>query len=115
MQREENDFQVLISERQECIRSIDAVNRSMDRIAPGGVKALLEMPAKLKGLIESHINNLKTAIQAAALADRKLLALVKVESTHARSELLAIQNVRQAARGYGGERMRSPRFINTMR
>lgn len=113
--REEDEFEVLISKRQEYIRRIDAIDRSMNRIVPQAPKSLSEIPTKWKGLIESHIGQIKTAMETVALSDRELLVLMKEEGTNVRTELFKIQKVRQAAEGYRGERWRSPRFINTVR
>ncbi len=54
-------------------------------------------------------------METADLTDRELLVMVRQESEGIKSELLELQKVRQAARGYRDKRKSPTRFLDTIR
>ncbi len=113
--KEASSLEVFISERQGCIKRIERIDLSMEKIIKAGSNKLYHISDRLKGLIDSFITDIKGIMEKADLIDRELMVMVKEEGESIKTELLRMQNVRQAARGYKEEKTYSPRFLDTIR
>ncbi len=113
--KEASGLGVFISERQDCIKRIERIDLSMEKIIKAGFNKLYHISDRFKGLIDSFITDIKGIMEKTDLIDRELMVMVKEEGERIKTELLRMQNVRQAAKGYQKEKTYSPRFLDTKR
>jgi len=113
--KEASSLEVFISERQGCIKRIERIDLSMEKIIKAGSNKLYHISDRLKGLIDSFITDIKGIMEKTDLIDRELMVMVQEEGESIKTELLRMQNVRLAARGYKEEKTYSPRFLDTIR
>lgn len=109
------DPRPFISKRQACIGNIGRVDASLQKISERGPDPLHHISGKCRASIDGYLKRLRSTMGAAELMDRELMGMVKGHSEDIRSELVELQKVRQAARGYGDKVKSPPRFLDTTR
>ena len=113
--KEASGLGVFISERQDCIKRIERIDSSMEKIIKAVSNKLYHISDRFKGLIDSYITDIKGIMEKADLIDRELMVMVKEEGESIKTELLRMRDVRLAASGYKKEKGYSPRFLDTIR
>ncbi len=113
--KEASSLGIFISERQGCIKRIERIDLSMEKIIKAGSNKLYHISDRFKGLIDTYITDIKGIMEKADLIDRELMVMVKEEGEGIKTELLKMHNVRQAANSYKKEKGYSPRFLDTIR
>ena len=123
---------VFISERQSCIKRIERIDVSMDKIIkassdkPYRISDKVDTPTQtlpLEGegegggerLINSYLAKIKGIMETIDPIDRELMVMVKEEGGVIKKELLKMRNHRQAAQGYKKEKGYSPRLLDAIR
>jgi hypothetical protein len=109
------DPRPLISKRQACIANIGRVDASVEKVLEGRSDGPHPISAKCRASIAGYLKHLSSIMVTVELMDRELMGMVKEQSKGIRSELVEIQKVRQAARGYGDKMKSPPRFLDTTR
>ena len=113
--KEAGDLGRVLSERRDCINKIDRIDSSIKNIIEEGSNRVDHVSNKFKGVIASHLKNLKNIMESVDLMDRELIGVVKEESEGLKTELLKMRNVQQAARGYKRGITHPPRFLDKVR
>ena len=113
--REASNLGGFLSERQDCIKRIQKIDLSLEKIIKTGAYDLKRISGKFMKLVDGYLANIKRITETVDLMDRELMDMVKEESGGIKGELLRIRNVRQGARGYRREEGYSPRFLDTIR
>ena len=106
---------VFISERQNCIKRIERIDLSIEKIIKSSSDKVNHISGKFKGLIHSYLSSIKSIMEKVDLIDKELMLMVKEEGESIKKELLKMRNVQQAARGYRKDIKYSPRFLDTIR
>jgi len=111
----EGDPRASISQRQACINKIQKIDASLEKIMGNSSDKLHNVSEKCKGMIDGYLRSLKTIMETVDLIDRELIVMVGAEGENIKGELLKLQDVRQAARGYHDKIKSAPRFLDTIR
>lgn len=109
------DLSGLISKRQTCIGAIEKINASLEKIVKKGSAGLSDIQKQYKSLIDSYMFRIKDIMIQIDLMDRELVAIVVEGRDAIKTELLKIQNMRQAAKGYKSNMKYPARFLDTRR
>ena len=109
------DPRPFISKRQACIANIGRVDASAEKILEKRSDRLHHISGKCRASIDGYLKHLRSIMGTADLMDRELMGMVKEQSEDIKSDLVELQKVRQAARGYGDRMKSPPRFLDTTR
>jgi hypothetical protein len=109
------DPRPLISKRQACIANIGRVDASVEKILERRSDGPHPISAKCRASIAGYLKHLSSIMVTVDQMDRELMGMVKEQSKGIKSELVELQKVRQAARGYGDKMKSPPRFLDTTR
>jgi hypothetical protein len=112
---EKNELSSLINRRQRCINAIEKINSSMAKIVKNSSIKFSHMSKKYKSLVESCLSNIKDVMIQVDLMDRELVNVVSEQSESLKTEILKMQNMRQAAKGYQTVKRYSAKFLDTRR
>ena len=113
--KERKTLGTVISERQDCIEKIKRIDSSMGKFMRETTDRVSHVSEKVKSMIDEHLKNIKSVMEAIVPIDRRFTVIVKAEHDNLKTELLRIRNVRQAACGYTKETIHSPRFLDKRR
>jgi F0F1-type ATP synthase membrane subunit b/b' len=105
----------LISKRQTCIGAIEKINASLEKIVEKGSAGLSDIQKQYKSMIDNYMSRIKDIMIQIELMDKHLAAIVVERRDGIKTELLKIQNMRQAARGYKSDMKCPARFLDTRR
>jgi len=111
----ERDPRASISQRQACINKIQKIDASLEKIMGDSSDKVHNISEKCKGMIDGYLRSLRNIMETVDLLDRELIAMVGVEGENIKAELLKLQDVRQAAKGYRDKIKSTPRFLDTIR
>ena len=103
----------LISRRQGCIKKIEKLNLSIDRVMNRNSVKLSRISQKYKGVMDSYLPILKEIMVKVDIMDRELVAIVAKEGESIKTEILKTRNMRQAARGYKTNMRYPAKFLDT--
>jgi len=123
---------VYISERQDCIKRIERIDLSIEKIIKASSDKLdnifdqVNTPTQTlplegggqgggEGLIDSYLTRIKSIMEKVDLIDKESMVMVREEGESIKKELLKNRNVQQATRGYRKDIKYSPRFLDTVR
>jgi hypothetical protein len=109
------EISALILTRQSCIRAIEKINASMEQIIKKGSAGLSDISKKYKDLIDSYMARIKEIMLQIDFMDRELVAVVAEQRDGIKTELLKMQNIRQAAKGYRSNMRYPAKFLDTRR
>ena len=109
------DPRPFILKREACIANIGRIDASVEKILEKRSDRLHHVSGKCRASIDGYLKRLRSIMGAAELMDRELMDMVKDQSRGIKSELLEVQKVRQAARGYKDKRKSPPKFLDTKR
>jgi hypothetical protein len=109
------DPRPFISKRQACIANIGRIDASVEKILEKRSDGLRHISGKCRASIDGYLERLRSIMGTADLMDRELMGMAKEQSEDIKSELVELQKVRQAARGYGDRIKSPPRFLDTKR
>ena len=113
--KEPSSPEAFISERQACITKIQKIDASLEKIMGNSSDKLHDISEKCKGMIDGYLRSLKNIMETVDLIDRELIVVVRAEGENIKGELLKLQDVRQAAKGYRDRMKSTPRFLDTIR
>ena len=113
--KKERDPRTSISEREACINKIQKIDASLEKIIGNSSDKLHDISEKCKGMIDGYLRSLKHIMETVDCIDRELIVMVRAEGENIKTELLKLQDVRQAAKGYGDKIKSTPRFLDTIR
>jgi hypothetical protein len=109
------DPRPFISKRQACIANIGRIDASVEKILERRSDGHHHITGKCRASIDGYLERLRSIMGTADLMDRELMGMAKEQSEDIKSELVELQKVRQAARGYGDRIKSPPRFLDTTR
>jgi hypothetical protein len=104
-----------ISKRQACIANIGRVDASVEKILERSSHGAHPISAKCRASIAGYLKHLRSIMVTVDHMDRELMGRLEEQSRGIKSELVELQKVRQAARGYGDKMKSPPRFLDTTR
>ena len=113
--KKERDPRASISQRQACVNKIQKIDASLEKIMGNSSDKLHNISDKCKGMIDGYLRSLKNIMETVELIDRELIVMVGAEGENIKAELLKLQDVRQAAKGYRDKIESTPRFLDTIR
>jgi len=113
--KKERDPRASISQRQACVNKIQKIDASLEKIMGNSPDKLHTISEKCKGMIDGYLRSLKNIMETVDLIDRELIVMVGAEGENIKTELLKLQDVRQAAKGYRDKIKSTPRFLDTIR
>jgi len=113
--KKERDLRASISQRQACVNKIQKIDASMEKIMGNSSDRVHNISEKCKGMIDGYLRSLKNIMETVELIDRELIVMVGAEGENIKGELLKLQDVRQAAKGYRDKIKSTPRFLDTIR
>ena len=113
--KKERDPRASIPQRQACINKIQKIDASMEKIMGNSSDKVHNISEKCKGMIDGYLRSLKNIMETVDLIDRELIVMVGAEGENIKTELLKLQDVRQAAKGYRDKIKSTPRFLDTIR
>jgi len=113
--KKERDPRASISQRQACINKIQKIDASLEKIMGNSSDRVHNISEKCKGMIDGYLRSLKNIMETVELIDRELIVVVGAEGENIKTELLKLQDVRQAAKGYRDKIKSTPRFLDTIR
>jgi len=114
-EKEPSSPEAFISERQACINKIQKIDASLEKIMSNSSDKLHDISEKCKGMVDGYLRSLKNIMETVDLIDRELIVVVRAEGENIKGELLKLQDVRQAAKGYRDRMKSTPRFLDTIR
>ena len=110
-----DDIERLILERQDCIEKISTINLSIKKIIRILSSNLCTTSDKFKPLIDGYLKDMRSIMEAIAPIDGEVMAMVKADSESMQAELLSMRSIRRAAHGYKKVVPYSPRFLDMKR
>jgi len=113
--KKERDPRASISQRQTCVNKIQKIDASLEKIMGNSSDKLHNVSEKCKGMIDGYLRSLRNIMETVDLIDRELIVMVGAEGENIKTELLKLQDVRQAAKGYRDKIESTPRFLDTIR
>ena len=113
--KKERDPRASVSEREACINKIRKIDASLEKIMGNSSDKLHDISEKCKGMIDGYLRSLKNIMETVDLIDRELTVMVRAGGENIKTELLKLQDVRQAAKGYRDKIKSTPRFLDTIR
>ncbi|NOR22155.1 MAG: hypothetical protein GQ476_05665 [Candidatus Aminicenantes bacterium] len=113
--KEPSSPEAFISERQAYITKIQKIDASLEKIMGNSSDKLHDISEKCKGMIDGYLRSLRNIMETVDLIDRELIVVVRAEGENIKGELLKLQDVRQAAKGYRDRMKSTPRFLDTIR
>jgi len=113
--KKQRDPRASVSEREACINKIRKIDASLEKIMGNSSDKLHDISEKCKGMIDGYLRSLKNIMETVDLIDRELTVMVRAEGENIKTELLKLQDVRQAAKGYRDKIKSTPRFLDTIR
>jgi phage-related protein len=113
--KKETDPRTSISQRQACINKIQKIDASLEKIMGSSSDKVHTISEKCKGMIDGYLRSLKNIMETVDCIDRELIVMVGAEGENIKTELLKLQDVRQAAKGYRDKIESTPRFLDTIR
>ncbi|MBA7650635.1 hypothetical protein ES703_58445 [subsurface metagenome] len=113
--KKERDPRASISQRQACVNKIQKIDASLEKIMGNSSDKLHNVSEKCKGMIDGYLRSLRNIMETVDLIDRELIVMVGAEGENIKTELLKLQDVRQAAKGYRDKIESTPRFLDTIR
>jgi len=113
--KQENHLDSLLSERGRCIKRIQMVDFSMEKLLGGGRESSLLLSDRLRLLISSYASRIKNTMERILFLDKEMLALAEAEETNIRAKLLKLQNARRAIKSYCAREAGPPRFLDNSR
>jgi len=105
----------LISKRQDLIDKIETNDKNLQRFVRSISAGYDLISAKFKDLIDNYLKTITNVMKTIEPLDTDLMAVIKHEGERVKTDLLGIRKIRQAAKGYGGNRIHPPRFLDTRR
>jgi hypothetical protein len=105
----------LIVKRQDLIQKIDRIDMSIKRMISRGSDKPYPVAEKIKGLVDSYSKSIKKIMEKVESLDRELSAAIKQEGDSIKTDLLGMQQVRKAAKGYGSFQRYPAKFLDTRR
>ncbi len=112
---ENNELSGLINRRKRCIKAIEKINSSMEKIINNGSVKFSRISNQYKALIDRYLLSIKEVMIQVDLMDKELVTIVSEQGENIKTELLNIRNKRQAARGYYTNKRYPARFLDTRR
>ena len=109
------DPRPFISKRQACIANIGRVDASVEKILERRSDGPHPISAKCRASIAGYLKHLRSIMVTVDQMDREVMGMFKEQSEDIKSELVELQKVRQAARGYGDKVKSPPKFLDTTR
>jgi hypothetical protein len=113
--KRETDSRTSVSEREACINKIQKIDASLKKIMGNRPDRLQDISEKCKGMIDGYLRGLRHTMETVDRIDRELIGMVRAEGENIKTELLKLQDVRQAAQGYRDKIKSTPRFLDTIR
>ena len=138
--KEDGDLGALLSERQGCIKEIEGIDLSMEKVVKANFDRVCQISDQVnthtqthplacdelsrvegggedggEGLIDSYLMKIKRIMEAIDPIDGELVVMVKEEGERIKREILKMRDVQRVARGYRRAKGVFPRFLNTVR
>lgn len=105
-------FRKMTLERQACIRKIDNIDRSVEKLLNPNNRKMNPLTNKTKGLVEKHINQYKTILRSAAPMEERMLLSLENKNRELKEELLIFRKNRFATNSYGPHKKPIPRYLD---
>lgn len=112
---ENNELSVLINRRQRCIKVIERINASIEKILRNGSVKFFRISKQYKALMDGYLSDIKDVMIQVNHMDKELVAIVSKQGESIKTELLKMRNMRQAARGYHTKKRYPAKFLDTRR
>jgi hypothetical protein len=108
IQKEENNIINFISKRQDCMNKINKIDISLQKVIRPGSD-------RFSAIFNNYLARIKNLLEQIAPIDAGIIHMVKVESRSIKEELLKMNNIRYAAKGYGVKEKQTPRYLDARR
>jgi hypothetical protein len=103
----------LMSDRQNCMRKIQTVDKSIASLLRSGTNKINRFSHKTKGLFDKHIQYFKHIMEEIIPIDKRIYLLVKNEDTIIKNQLLAFRKNKHAVNSYRTQPRMTPRYLDT--
>ncbi|MFH2043928.1 MAG: hypothetical protein ABIK92_02150 [Pseudomonadota bacterium] len=104
----EKNINIFIMKRLDCINKIKKIDISVQ-------KAIHKGSDRFKEIIDNYLKRIKILLEQIAPIDANIMLMVKAESRSIKDELLKMNSVRYASRGYGHKGNQIPRYLDDKR
>lgn len=113
--RKENDLIDLIPVRQNCIRRIESIDKSIEKIKRTCRNQLNLFSDKINFLTDRYLKDFMDILDTVTLIDKGLYASLNTKEQELKEELLKLYSARHAARSYGSKAKFPPKYLDTKR
>ncbi|MBU1052802.1 MAG: hypothetical protein KKC46_03100 [Proteobacteria bacterium] len=104
----EKNINIFISKRLDCINKIKRIDMSVQSAIHNGSD-------RFKEIFDKYFNRIKILLEQIVPIDASIMIMVKAESRSIKDELLKMNSVRHASRGYGQKGNQFPRYLDDKR
>lgn len=111
----DTDIGILISKRQACMDNIKEIDRSLGKSINPDRDKLFSISGDFKDAIDGHIEHIKSLFEKIAGIDADVIIMVKEKSRDIKAELLKMNSVGQAAKGYSSKEKCIPMYMDAKR
>ena len=104
-----------VKERQRMIDGIKRIDRELNQFVQGNGFSIEKLSNKAKGVVRSHLDQIKTTLASLADVDEKCLALAEAEHEALKSDILKVRLGLRVAKSYRGTCYQGARFLDMKR
>ncbi len=104
----EKNIMTLLSKRQDCINKIKKIDRSIQNIISSASDRFGE-------IFNNYLDHIKILFEQIVPIDENMMLVIKAESKSIKEDLLKMNSVKHAAKGYGAKRVIAPRYLNSIK
>lgn len=104
-----------VKERQGVINEIERIDKEVDNITQQDSFSIEKLSEKVRDLVRSYSDKIKTTLESLADVDKKCLSLARTEHESLKSDILKVRQGLHVARGYRGMSCQNPRFLDMKR
>ena len=105
MQKKEIDIVKLISKRQHCINKINKIDIYLQ-------EHIRQVSGRSIEIFNNYLKLIKSLLEQIAPIEANMMQIVKAESSSIKENLLKMNNIRYATKGYGIKDIKTPRYLD---
>ncbi|MBU4037931.1 MAG: hypothetical protein KKA35_16045 [Proteobacteria bacterium] len=107
MQKEEDVINYILK-RQDCMNKINKIDISLQKV-------IRPNSERFRKIFNNYLDGIKNLLEQIVPIDAEIMLMVKAESRGVKEELLKINNIRHATKGFGTKRNQIPRYLDARR
>lgn len=105
----------LLDRRQNCIHKIQQIDNAFQQTIKANTTTHNRLSGTIKGLFNGYLSSAQSLMEQIVPIDKEVMEILSAEHCSIRNELLKMNTVRQAAKGYNDQGSLIPRYLDTKR